>query len=391
MVGGFGQYVLRHRPTLTAGQRRCPLGPAHYRGGIATVALLSFRLGGTDGVAVEAAKWAGALDHLGYSTYTVAGDGPVDRTVAGLAIEAETTPTRADVAAALDDADLVVVENLCSLPLNPKATAVVADVLAGRPAVLHHHDLPWQRQRFAGYPPPPDDPHWRHVTINELSRRQLAGHGIEAVTVYNTFDTGGATDAAEAIRLAARRHRVRSKLGLADGDRLVLQPTRALPRKNVGAGLAAAEALGATYWLLGPAEDGYGPELERLVATAGCAVVLGWDGAPPPEAAAAAYAASDVVALPSTWEGFGNPSVESAVHRRPLLIGDYPVAAELASFGFKWFGLDHISELAGWLDEPDSSLVDHNFAVADTHFSLRDLPQRLHAVLAGSGGPWLGA
>jgi glycosyltransferase involved in cell wall biosynthesis len=171
---------------------------------------------------------------------------------------------------------------------------------------------------------------------------------------------------------------------------LVLQPTRALPRKNVGAGLAAAEALGATYWLLGPAEDGYGPELERMVAGAACPVVLGWDGPPPADAAATAYTASDVVALPSTWEGFGNPSVESAVHRRPLLIGDYPVASELAAFGFRWFGLDRLADLAGWLDDPDPSLLDHNFTVADAHFSLRDLPERLHAVLAGSGGPWLG-
>ena len=79
-----------------------------------------------------------------------------------------------EVEEACASADLVVVENLCSLPLNPPAAAVVAGVCAGRPALFHHHDLPWQRPHFAHLPPPPDDPAWTHVTINELSRLELA-------------------------------------------------------------------------------------------------------------------------------------------------------------------------------------------------------------------------
>ena len=123
-----------------------------------TVALLSFRLGGSDGVSVEAAKWADALGLLGWHRYTVAGSGPVDRLLPGLAIDADEPPSPAELEDSIAAADLVIVENLCSLPLNPPAAAVTAAACAGRPTILHHHDLPWQRPHLAHLPPPPDDP-----------------------------------------------------------------------------------------------------------------------------------------------------------------------------------------------------------------------------------------
>ncbi len=322
---------------------------------------------------------------LGFATYTVAGSGPVDVTVPGLGIDAPDAPTRAEVDEAVAEADLVVVENLCSLPLNPAAADVVAASLAGRPALLHHHDLPWQRPQFAGHPPPPDDPRWAHVTINERSRGELADAG-SGDTVYNSF----AMPAADAARREQGRHAGRCRARRPRGDRrppdqrLVLQPTRALPRKNVAGGMAAAARLGATYWLLGPAEDGYGPELERLVAAAPCPVVLGAAGrgrGRPDVRIDDAYGACDVVALPSTWEGFGNPSLESVTHRRPLVIGPYPVARELADFGFDWFGLDDLGRLDAWLADPDPGLLEHNLAVARSHFDIEDLPGRIAAVL----------
>jgi glycosyltransferase involved in cell wall biosynthesis len=342
--------------------------------------VLSFRLGGPDGVAVEAAKWQGALGVLGFSTRTVAGGGDADRLLPGLAIGAAEPPTRSELEAALEDADLVVVENLCSLPLNPGAAAVAARVLAGRPAILHHHDLPWQRRRFRDHPAPPVDRRWSQVTINELSRRQLADRGIVATTVYNAFAVGRRRGSPPADPGGDDgRARVRAAVGVDPGRRLVLQPTRAIPRKNVTGGIRVAAELGAVYWLLGPAEDGFGPELDVLVGSAPCPVILGTGGCD--LSIHDAYRACDVVALPSTWEGFGNPSIESAVHRRPLAIGPYPVADELAAFGFHWFALDEMDRLGRWLDTPDPGLLDHNAAVAEAHFSLDDLPERIASVL----------
>ncbi len=341
-----------------------------------TACLVSFRLGLGDGVSVEAAKWADALGALGWRVTTVAGEGPVDVVLPGLAMDAPEPPTAREVRDALGPADLVVVENVCSLPLNPPAAAVTAAACAGRPTLLHHHDLPWQRPHLAHFPPPPDDPAWAHVTINELSRTELAERGIRATTVYNTFDPdppGG------------DRAGTRAALGAAADRPLLLQPTRALPRKNVAGGLSLAEAVGGTYWLLGPAEDGFGPELNRLLAGARCPVRRG------PAAGHVgmedAYAACDAVLLPSTWEGFGNPSLESATHRRPLAVGPYPVSRELRAFGFRWFDADDPDALAGFLASPDESLLEHNHAVAATYFDVADLPGRIAAVLEGLGVP----
>ncbi len=341
-------------------------------------------------MAVETAKWQGALARLGFTTFTVAGDGPVDHLLPGLAIGADQPPTRQELVTVLADADLVVVENLCSLPLNPAAADVVASTLVGRPAVLHHHDLPWQRVRYAHHPPPPNDPHWSQVTINDLSRHQLGNRGLPATTVYNAFDIpgagpdGSAPGTGDSDRWAGTRERVRRHLGVDPDECLVLQPTRAIPRKNIAGGVAFATRLGATFWLLGPAEDGYGDELDAVLASARCPVVRGMPGGGDPVSVTDAYRACDVVALPSTWEGFGNPTVESAVHGRPLAIGPYPVATELAAFGFDWFGLRETDRLTAWLAEPDPRLLHRNLAVAAAHFSLRDLPDRIAAVLP----PW---
>jgi glycosyltransferase involved in cell wall biosynthesis len=240
---------------------------------------------------------------------------------------------------------------------------------------MRHHDLPWQREATADMPPPPDDPAWVHVTVNALSARELAERSIYATVVYNSFDTS----ADPGDRAATRK-----RLGITESELVVLQPTRAIPRKNVPAAVALAESLGATYWLLGPAEDGYGRELEVVLGAAKVRVIHGTPGGEG-IVMADAYAACDVVTMPSLWEGFGNPSVESAIFRRPLAIGPYPVAKELISFGFKWFGLEESDGLADYVARPDGALVEWNWGVARSHFSLTDLPKTLGDLFERAG------
>ncbi|MGH3429423.1 MAG: hypothetical protein ACRDQZ_17960, partial [Mycobacteriales bacterium] len=90
--------------------------PPRHSPAAATVAVLSFRLGAADGVSVAAAQWVGALRRLGCQVRTVAGAGTADRLVPGLAFDTRRPARRQDVEAALRGVDLVVVENVCSLP-----------------------------------------------------------------------------------------------------------------------------------------------------------------------------------------------------------------------------------------------------------------------------------
>jgi len=339
-----------------------------------TCAIVSFRLGLTDGVSIVADTWATSLEGLGFDVVTVAGDGPVDRPVAGLSFDAAEPPSTSEVEAALADADLVVVENLCTIPLNLPAARVVAEVLHGRRAILHHHDPPWQRANFAHITElPPTDPAWRHVTINELTRRQMAERGIEAVTIYNGFDTRiGSGD----------RHGARRWLDVADDELLAAHPVRAIDRKGIPEALALCEELGATYWLLGPAEFGYADELDRLVSKARCRVIHA-----PLAHGPDMYAAPDLVVFPSTWEGFGNPPVEASIHRKPVAVGSYPVGAELRALGFEWFDAHDPAPLARFLADPDDDLLDRNRATAVAHLSLDVMTARLRSLLDAAG--WL--
>jgi glycosyltransferase involved in cell wall biosynthesis len=357
-----------------------------------TCAVVSFRLGGTDGVSVVAATWIDALRSMGFDVVTVAGEGPVDRRIADLAIgrwpdglagvegPGAATADELDVLTgavreALADVDLVVVENLGTIPMNLPAARAVARARAGLPTLWHHHDPAWQRDRYAGiHELPRDDPAWRHVAINDLTRDELQARGIHAVTVRNGFDV----HAAPGDRSAERR-----RVGLGADELVVVHPVRAIARKEVPTAIAVAEALGATYWLTGPAEEGYAATLDALLAGAerrGVRVLHHPGGS-----TADLYAAADVVAFPSSWEGFGNPPIEAAIHHRPAVVGHYPVADELRGLGFRWFDPDGVDALRRWLDAPDEELLDHNAEVASRHLSLEAAADGLRSVIDGAG------
>jgi len=356
--------------------------------GAPTAVLVSYRFGGRDGVSEEARKWEGALGKLGFATRRVAGEfedglAPADRYVQGLGrLPIPGCPADAHaVAASIDGADLVVVENLCSLPVNldaARATAAALTDFSGR-VVFHHHDLPWEREGYAADGEfPPQRAQSLHVTISDQARRALEARGFEAATIRNAFDPHPREGA---------RAQTRYDLQFDDSDVVVLQPTRAIPRKEVGRGLRFAEQLAGRlpdrrvrYWLTGPAEDGFGPALATLLD----ATSLETTHRAVPDIADA-YAASDLVVMPSRWEGFGNPVVEAMLARRPVVAAPYPVLNELLGLGLEVLPLDDPTAAARALLNAGSEVVDENQRVAAATLSIADLPGRIEQAFTRVG------
>jgi glycosyltransferase involved in cell wall biosynthesis len=370
--------------------------------------MVSFRLGGPDGVSVQAATWGRALAHLGYSLRRVAGelaDGPRpgDVVIPGLAVAAEAAPGPAgqrpaapqgpsaeELRAALAGSEVVVVENMLSLPLHLEAARVLTGVLAELPpgtrVLLHHHDFAWQRPETESISElPPRIPGAVHVTINDFSRRELAERGIEAVTIRNAFDLDAPP---------GRRSETREALGLGADELVVLQPTRAIARKNIPVALRLAEDLAerlprpVRYWLPGPAEDGYAAMLDEVLAATTVPVVRDTPGSlrlgarGEPAGMADAYAACDLVVFPSTGgEGFGQPVIESVWADRPLAVLSYPALEEILALGFSFLRADDADAVADALRRPDAPTAARNRELAVAHFSMKALQRALEALL----------
>lgn len=359
---------------------------------------VSFRLGGDDGVSVEARKWEWALRELGFETRRVAGEieGAGERNdvvIPGLAIDPPSSgPGGSDgldpgnLRRAFEGADLLIVDNLCSLPLNLDAARAVARVARehGGRVCFRHHDLPWQRRHLthleADFPPRVDGA--LHATINLRSRRELQARGYaDAVTIHNYFDL----DPPAGDRTATRK-----QFGFVDDDFVLFQPARAIERKNVPGALRFAQQLHGLasdlplrLWLSGPAEDGYAPVLDRIIERARIPITVG--RAP---RAGDAYAASDLVVFPSTWEGFGNPVIESIAYRRACAAYPYPVLAEIVAAGVRVFSTQQPEAVARFLAEPPSvreRFFDANVKRARISFSLADLPGAIDETFAAHG------
>lgn len=311
------------------------------------VCYVSHRLGGYDGVSIEAAKWQRALAHLGFDITRVAGyfadqaDG-TDVELDGLwAAVAGELPPPPDIGAITDlcrSHDVLILDNVGTLPsATPCALAFeTAALRAGIPTIVRHHDPPWQVSitQCASHPRfPLHDPRMLHVAINRHTEHEFRCRYPELkqfnaiTTVYNTVDI--------ASLQTGRRRVTRRAMNIGDRDILVAHPARNIPRKNVPAAIEFASQLHLRsrmrvhYWLTDPVGD---------IAGDGNVVIHRGHA----ENMADLYAAADFVALPSVWEGWGLPVVESAAAHRIAVTNRYPILDEIHSQGIVTIDTENI-------------------------------------------------
>jgi glycosyltransferase involved in cell wall biosynthesis len=296
--------------------------------------------------------------------------------------------------------DAVLVQAALAIPMQLSLGLAITELLdeTGLPAVAHHHDFAWERERFrltavpdildAAFPPRLDN--LQHLVINSIAQEELARRrGIISTVLPNVMDF-----ATEPQPGDARRFRRAARLD--EGDIVLLQPTRPIPRKNIEATLDLAFELaddrvkvivthpehdeGSAYWrFLEVRAERLGVDLRSVPATGGEHPDL-----------ADAYAAASLVTFPSLVEGFGNALLETFYFRRPVLVNRYPVySRDIAPTGVQCIEIDGqltpeaVQAAASWIANPTAAreAVEANFEIGLARFSYRVLHERLVPLL----------
>jgi glycosyltransferase involved in cell wall biosynthesis len=274
------------------------------------------------------------------------------------------------------------------------------------PAIGHHHDYWWERERFANCVVPevlaaafpPDIPGVRHVSINSLAADQLRRRrGIASAVVPNVFDFSMGRPRPH----PAVRRQLRSELGMGARGMLVVQPTRVVPRKGIELAIELVGRLRdrhATLLITSPAGDeglDYLVELERQAEHAGVHLRYAADrftpdfeGKPlrPAHSLHDAYLAADLITYPSLYEGYGNALVEAIYYGKPLVVNRYSVyEADIRPLGFRFIEIDGaitpdtVRAVRAALADPrkQARVARHNFELGRQHLSYQVLEHRL--------------
>lgn len=361
------------------------------------IGFISTRFQGTDGVTLEARKWADILGRMGHSCYWMAGllDAPAEaRHTAPLAYfnhpevaavqarlfgVARRTRALSNQIQSLKDRlkddlyrfiekfqlEVLVPENILAIPMHVPLGLAMTEVIAETtlPVIAHHHDFTWERERFtlnavndylqAAFPPLLYG--MEHVVINSMAQKELARRlGIPSQIIPNVLDFESPPPGIDDYSRGFRRD-----IGLRDDDWLILQPTRVVQRKGIEHAIELVRRLKdprAKLVISHPAGDegsAYLGMLKDRIADAGIDVRFIADCVGESRGLNAEgqrvytlsdiYPHADLVTYPSYYEGFGNAFLEGVYFGKPIVVNTYAVyARDIDPLGFKTIEMTHL-------------------------------------------------
>lgn len=354
------------------------------------IGFISTRFHGTDGVTLEAGKWAQILEGMGHSCFWMGGllDTPaatsyhaplaffnhpevaeVQKRLFGVTTRSRDTTNRIHaIKEQLKDEiyryiekfriEVLIPQNILAIPMHVPLGLAVTEVLAetGLPTIAHHHDFTWERERFivsavndclrAAFPGAL--PGIEHVVINSMAQKELARRcSLSSVVIPNILDFETPPPGIDDYNADLRR-----EIGLRDDDWFILQPTRVVARKGIEHAIELVRRLNdprAKLILSHPAGDEGSAYLqmlrdriedakidvrfiddrvneERGVNAQGKKVYTLFD----------VYPHADLVTYPSHYEGFGNAFLEAIYFGKPVVVNTYAVyARDIDPLGFK--------------------------------------------------------
>ncbi|MBW2027518.1 MAG: glycosyltransferase family 4 protein [Deltaproteobacteria bacterium] len=402
------------------------------------IGFISTRIAGTDGVSLEIYKWYQVLERNGYKCHFFAGelDTPPERSLLEPNAHFETAEireihdalvgtTRRENALSkkiqeLKDylkeklyefcdvfgIDIIIPENALAIPMNVPLGMAITELIAetGIPAVAHHHDFSWERNRYLinamqdyiHYAFPPTLNSIRHVVINSAASRQLSyRRGISNVIIPNVFDFESPTHP------SPNGKKLKKELGLDEKDLFVLQPTRVVPRKWIERAVELVSLLELKNPKLvvshetGDEGDLYAERVLEYAHRLGVEVIYMGDRVGTARCFKEVcqqkytiddvYLTADVVTYPSGYEGFGNAFLEAIYFRKPIVVNRYSIFIEdIEPCGFEVISFESfvtkkiVDRLREFLDgENLDRFVDKNYELGRRYFSYKVLEERL--------------
>jgi glycosyltransferase involved in cell wall biosynthesis len=415
------------------------------------IGFISFRFAGTDGVSLETTKWAEVLQRMGHKCFYFCGLSDRPQEVSMVIPEAhflhpeireryfrffgryernpedtkwvhlmrEFLKERLLEFISKFEIDLLIPENVLSYPQNIAFSLALTELIAETciPTIAHHHDFTWERKvllvnsiwDYISMAVPPQHPSIQHVVINSSASHQLARRtGASSTIIPNVMDYE--TPPEELDEFSAD---VRQSLKLDPDEYLILQPTRVVQRKGIEHAIELVSRLGMKARLVishAAGDDGFAYErrvrryadlmgVQALFASDifdenrgktadGCKKYSLWD----------AYPQADLVTYPSMVEGFGNAFLEALYFRKPIVVNNYAIyATDIRPKGFKVIEFDDfitdetVETTREVLLNPHlaEEMCDHNYKLAQKHFSYRILSNSLRVLLNNAFGTGL--